>query len=252
MLQCPSVQCSRSTALLAWLPKRTRPMGSCFACVLNKVPDKLPSAVGRFQSNLLAGWRSQQLYVLTSFVKINSQVKRRQVLIDIPTVGKAKEGACISLRIWMGDTKLQGFPWMWSYLFIISPARAKAKPLTMRQGAQSFTSALKMALLSVLYLELGSQTAFSLGPFGFLHCPLWQGPVPEVCACLPSGFWQTRFFFFFLNRAQMITQSQLSLASCLQNLFYEVNVYAFRLPLGLYNHSAHGCRINLFLQLAKE
>lgn len=54
MLQCPSVQCSSSTALLSWLPKRTRLVGSCFACVLKKVPDKLLSAVGRFQSNLLS------------------------------------------------------------------------------------------------------------------------------------------------------------------------------------------------------
>lgn len=129
-------------------------------------------------------------------MKINSQVRRRQAHIDIPTVGKAK-GACISLHIWMGDTRLQGFPWLWSYLFIISPARAKAKPLTVRRGAQGFTSALKMAVLSVLYLELSPQTAFSLGPFGFLHCPLWQGPVPEVCASLPSGFWQIRLFLLF-------------------------------------------------------
>lgn len=104
-------------------------MGSCLACVLKKVPDKDLSAVGRSQSNLLEGWRSRQLYVLTSFVKINSQVKRRQVLVDIPAVGKA--GAAISLRIWMGDTKLQGFPWLWSNLFI-SPVQVKAKHCAVR------------------------------------------------------------------------------------------------------------------------
>lgn len=92
-----------------------------------------------------------------------------------------------------------------------------------------------------------------------LTWPLWISSLSTVArACswsvCMSPFWllANKVFFFFLNRAQMITQSQLSLASCLQNLFYEVNVYAFRLPLGLYNHSAHGCRINLFLQLAKE
>lgn len=147
--------------------------------------------------------------------------------------------------IWMGDTKLQGFPWLRSYVFI-SPPQAQEKHCIARSGAGAgFPSAVKMEVLEPLHFGLSQETASSWGPLD--HCPLWQRPVCEMCArlLLAAGH-------FFYNRAQMLTQSQLSLASCLQNLFYEVNVYAFRLPLGLYTHSAHGCRINLFLQLAKE
>lgn len=185
-------------------------------------------------------------------MKINSQVKRRQVLIDIPTVGKAKVGACISLQHLDGRHKAPGFS-LAMELFVYFPIPSQGEALRNERWSWGcFPICIKDG--SAVSAALRAQATGGLfpGPSGSLLCPLCQSPVCEVCACLPAGCWQRRTFFFFLNRAQTLTQSQLSLASCLQNLFYEVNVYAFRLPLGLYNHSAHGCRINLFLQLAKK
>lgn len=144
----------------------------------------------------------------------------------------------------MGDTKLQGFPWLRSHFFISSP-QVQAKHCIARGGAGAgFPSAVKTEMLELLHFGLSQETASSWAPLD--DCPLWQRLVCEMCAHLLLAAGQ------FFTMEHKFLPSQLSLASCLQNVFYEVNVYAFRLLLGLYTHSAHGCRINLFLQLAKE
>lgn len=165
--------------------------------MLEKVPDKDLSAVGSSQSNLLAGWRSRQLYVLTSLVKINSQVKRRQGLVDNSCCGKGR--SCYLATHLDGRHKAPGFSLAVElFVYFPGPSQGKALCSETRSSGGWFHICLKDGC--AVNAVLGSQAAFSLGPFGFLHCPLRKGPVLEVCAYLPSGFWQTSFlllFFFF-------------------------------------------------------
>lgn len=84
--------------------------------------------------------------------------------------------------MWMGDTKLQGFPWLWSYFFISSP-QVQAKHCIARGGAGAgFTSAVKTEMLEPLHFGLSQETASSRAPLD--HCPLWQRLVCEMCAHL--------------------------------------------------------------------
>lgn len=61
-------------------------------------------------------------------MKINSQVKRRQVLIGIPTVGKAKVGACILLQHLDGRHKAPGFS-LAMELFVYFPVPSQGEAL---------------------------------------------------------------------------------------------------------------------------
>lgn len=161
-----------------------------------KVPDKHLSTFGRSQSNFSVGWRSQQLYVCTSFVKINSQVKRRQVLVDIPTVGKAKVGACISLQHLDGRHRAPGFS-LSMELFVYFPIPSQGKALRSKRWSWGwFPICSKDGSAGSAELRAQSTGGLFPGFSGSLLCPLWQRPVREVCACLPSGCWQTRPFFF--------------------------------------------------------
>lgn len=141
------------------------------------------STFGRFQSNSSGGWRSQQLYTLsTSFVKINSQVKRRHILIDIPVLGKAEVWACISLQHLDGRHKPPGVSLVME-LFFHFPTPSPGKHCIARGGAgAAFPSAVKMEMLEPLHSGLSQETASSRAPLD--HCPLWQRPVCEMCACL--------------------------------------------------------------------
>lgn len=84
--------------------------------------------------------------------------------------------------IWMGDSELQGFPWLWSYFFI-SPPQVQEKHCIARGGAGAgFPSAGKMEMLEPLHFGLSQETASSQAPSD--PCPLWQRPVCEMCARL--------------------------------------------------------------------
>lgn len=153
------------------------------------------STFGRFQSNSSGGWRPQQLYaLLTSFVKINSQVKRRQVLIGIPIVGKAKVWACISLQHLDGRHKAPGFSLVMELCFHFpTPSPGEALHCERRSWGW-FPICSKDGSAGTAALWAQSRDSLFLGPFGSLSTVAKAG-VWNVCTS-PSGCWT-----FFLQQS---------------------------------------------------
>lgn len=162
------------------------------------------SIFGRFQSNLSGGWRSQQLHILLKcFVKINSQVKRRQVLIDISVVRKAKVWICISLQHLDGRHKAPGFSLVMEPFFhLLTPSPGEALH-SERWSWGWFPICSKDGNAGTSALWAQSRDSLFLGPFGWLSTVAKAG-VWDVCTS-PSGCWTV-----FYNGAQILTQSTVS------------------------------------------